>query len=80
MTGSFKSRDNAKQGVTFLYSKRIESFVDAVSISGSTWERVQVKVFQTGIMQKNVWKNSRQGFVMHLILLSQAAPDAESPS
>jgi N-acetylmuramoyl-L-alanine amidase len=45
IAGSFKSRDNADERVTFLLSKRIESFVDAVSISGVTWYRVQAGAF-----------------------------------
>jgi N-acetylmuramoyl-L-alanine amidase len=45
ITGSFKSKENADERVTFLRSKGIESFVDTVSISGETWYRVQAGAF-----------------------------------
>lgn len=45
ITGSFKSKENADERVTFLHSKGIESFVDTVSISGETWYRVQAGAF-----------------------------------
>ncbi|QGQ48088.1 N-acetylmuramoyl-L-alanine amidase [Metabacillus sediminilitoris] len=47
IAGSFKSRDNADERVTFLRSKGIESFVDTVSISGVTWYRVQAGAFSS---------------------------------
>lgn len=45
IAGSFKSKDNADERVAFLGSKGIESFVDTVSISGETWNRVQAGAF-----------------------------------
>lgn len=47
IAGSFKSRENAEQRVSYLSSKNIESFVDTVSISGETWYRVQAGAFSS---------------------------------
>lgn len=45
IAGSFKSRENADDRVSFLQSKGIESFVVESTISGSTWYRVQAGAF-----------------------------------
>jgi hypothetical protein len=45
--GSFKSRENAQERVTFLRSKGIKSFIVATSISGETWFRVQAGAFSS---------------------------------
>ncbi|MBP2078337.1 N-acetylmuramoyl-L-alanine amidase [Oceanobacillus polygoni] len=45
IAGSFKSKANADDRVSFLNSKGIQSFVEQVTISGETWYRVQAGAF-----------------------------------
>ncbi|MCM3586546.1 N-acetylmuramoyl-L-alanine amidase [Mesobacillus maritimus] len=45
IAGSFKAKVNADDRVDFLRSKRIESFVQTVSVSGDIWYRVQAGAF-----------------------------------
>ena len=45
--GSFKSRENAQERVTFLRSKGIQSFIVATTIQGETWFRVQAGAFSS---------------------------------
>ncbi|WP_176555702.1 N-acetylmuramoyl-L-alanine amidase [Virgibacillus ndiopensis] len=45
IAGSFKSKDNADQRVSYLQSKGIEAFVYATTISGEQWYRVQAGAF-----------------------------------
>lgn len=45
IAGSFKSKANADDRVSFLNSKGIQAFVEQVTISGETWYRVQAGAF-----------------------------------
>ncbi|MED4228224.1 N-acetylmuramoyl-L-alanine amidase [Neobacillus cucumis] len=45
IAGSFQSRENADDRVTYLSSKGIDSFVDTVTISGKIWYRVQAGAY-----------------------------------
>ncbi|MFC4023374.1 N-acetylmuramoyl-L-alanine amidase [Oceanobacillus longus] len=45
IAGSFKSKENADDRVSFLGSKGIDAFVDNVNISGVRWYRVQAGAF-----------------------------------
>lgn len=47
IAGSFKSKENADERVSFLRSKGIDSYVDTISISGGTWYRVQAGAFSS---------------------------------
>ncbi|MEH7112277.1 SPOR domain-containing protein [Neobacillus niacini] len=45
--GSFKSRENAQERVSFLLSKGIQSFIVPTTISGEPWFRVQSGSFSS---------------------------------
>jgi hypothetical protein len=45
--GSFKSRENAQERVSFLRSKGIQSFIVPTTISGETWYRVQAGTYSS---------------------------------
>lgn len=45
--GSFKSRENAQERVSFLRSKGFQSFIVTTMISGETWFRVQAGAFSS---------------------------------
>ena len=47
IAGSFKSKENADERISFLRSKGIDSYVDTISISGGTWYRVQAGAFSS---------------------------------
>ncbi|WP_318153028.1 N-acetylmuramoyl-L-alanine amidase [Metabacillus arenae] len=47
IAGSFKSRENAEERVSYLDTKGIEAFVDSRNISGEVWYRVQAGAFST---------------------------------
>ncbi|WP_026907934.1 N-acetylmuramoyl-L-alanine amidase [Paucisalibacillus globulus] len=47
IAGSFTSRTNAEDRVTYLSSKGIDSFIGTVIISGITWYRVQAGAFSS---------------------------------
>ncbi|MGM0878342.1 MAG: N-acetylmuramoyl-L-alanine amidase [Bacillota bacterium] len=47
IAGSFKSKENADERVSYLRSKGIESFIDTVIVSGETWYRVQAGAFSS---------------------------------
>ena len=74
IAGSFKSKENADERVSFLRSKGIDSYVDTISISGGTWYRVQAGAFQAGKMQKNVWMKSKRPELVMLILFWKVLP------
>ncbi|MDQ1001197.1 N-acetylmuramoyl-L-alanine amidase [Neobacillus niacini] len=83
IAGSFQSRENADERVTFLRSKGIESFVDAVSISGATWYRVQAGAFSSrDNAEKRLEEVKKTGISDAFILAedSNTAEDLESPS
>jgi N-acetylmuramoyl-L-alanine amidase len=83
IAGSFKSRDNADERVTFLRSKGIESFVDTVSISGVTWYRVQAGAFSSlDNAEKHLEEVKMTGIRDAFIIAedSSGTDDAEIPS
>ncbi|WP_040203149.1 N-acetylmuramoyl-L-alanine amidase [Neobacillus jeddahensis] len=45
IAGSFQTRENADERVTFLRSKGIDSFVNTTTLSGKTWFRVQAGAY-----------------------------------
>ncbi|WP_160725518.1 N-acetylmuramoyl-L-alanine amidase [Bacillus sp. USDA818B3_A] len=45
IAGSFQSRENADERVTYLSAKGIDSFVNTVTINGQTWYRVQAGAY-----------------------------------
>lgn len=45
IAGSFKRKENAEERASYLQSKVIDSFIDAVTISGNNWYRVQAGAF-----------------------------------
>ncbi|MFC0271905.1 N-acetylmuramoyl-L-alanine amidase [Metabacillus herbersteinensis] len=47
IAGSFKSKVNAEERVSYLQSKGIESFVYSMNVSGETWYRVQAGAFSS---------------------------------
>lgn len=57
VAGSFKSKSNAKDRSAFLHKKNIDAFVDAMTISGEQWYRVQAGAFSD---QKNAEKQLKK--------------------
>jgi N-acetylmuramoyl-L-alanine amidase len=47
IAGSFTSRQNAEDRVSYLSSKGIDSFIGTVNISGTTWYRVQAGAYSS---------------------------------
>lgn len=47
IAGSFKSKENAVERITYLRSKGIESFVNTSTVSGDTFYRVQAGAFSS---------------------------------
>ncbi|WP_096273129.1 N-acetylmuramoyl-L-alanine amidase [Paucisalibacillus globulus] len=47
IAGSFTSRANAEERVTFLSNKGIDSYIGTVVLSGTTWYRVQAGAFSS---------------------------------
>lgn len=47
IAGSFKSKENAEERVSYLRSKGIESFEYSINVSGETWYRVQTGAFSS---------------------------------
>lgn len=45
IAGSFKSRENAEERITYLNSKGIDAFLVTLTISGEQWYRVQAGAF-----------------------------------
>ncbi|WP_026580781.1 N-acetylmuramoyl-L-alanine amidase [Bacillus sp. J33] len=80
IAGSFKSRANADERVTFLRSKGIESFVDTVSISGSIWYRVQAGAFSSRDNAEKRLQDVKRAGISDAYIISEGTASQEGYS
>ncbi|MCM3670506.1 N-acetylmuramoyl-L-alanine amidase [Mesobacillus maritimus] len=83
IAGSFKTRENADERVSFLRSKNIDSFVVTLSISGETWYRVQAGAFSSRENAEKRLEEVKKAGVSDAYILSESTSDnsnEEKPS
>jgi len=83
IAGSFKTRENADERVSFLRSKNIDSFVVTLSISGETWYRVQAGAFSSRENAEKRLEEVKKAGVSDAYILSESTSDSsneEKPS
>jgi len=83
IAGSFRSRENADERVTFLRSKGIESFVYTVSISGTTWYRVQAGAFSSRENAEKRLEEIKNAGIPDAYIITEGSSgtlDSESPT
>lgn len=71
IAGSFQSRQNADDRVTYLASKGIDSFVDTVTISGQTWYRVQAGAYSNRENAENRVDELKQAVITDAFIIAE---------